>query len=476
MLSKRFLSAITFISIIMAINIAGYLYFAKKHPVLAQITDCSQANILCVDDTVGLTQEYSTIQAAVNVAIAGDTILVKEGVYSERVNLKNLNGAPGNYITIKGESGAVLDGNGTLQSLFYSYGGGAWFIIDGFEIKQSYSDGSIFLQGAHDIIIRNNVIHDTVGGAEGIYMQPGSYNILIEGNQIYNIVGKEGIYASCPGSSCSPSYNITIKNNYLHDINNEAIDLKNTYNSLIEGNIMERTSQGTEWGLGISFTTLTHDVEVRKNLFKDMGMGKSRTAGGAAIVTGDNSGGAYNNYIHHNLISGGDFAGVYLRGSNNRLEYNTITNVKLAGIDSACFVAGCNNHIIKNNLVVNVGGTEITIGPGTSGQPAISNYNLAWDTNGGNIFYAYTNAPAACSNKEYECNSISGNPLFVNSSDILGADGILWTSDDGLMILEGSPAINAGENSTDIGAYEYVEAVPPPDTTPPAPPTNLTVN
>ena len=64
----------------------------------------------------------------------------------------------------------------------------------------------------------------------------------------------------------------------------------------------------------------------------------------------------------------------------------------------------------------------------------------------------------------------SQNPLFVNPSLPLGADGIPFTSDDGFRLRSGSPAINTGIDvgvSTDIlgnsrigapdaGAYEYV--------------------
>jgi hypothetical protein len=71
--------------------------------------------------------------------------------------------------------------------------------------------------------------------------------------------------------------------------------------------------------------------------------------------------------------------------------------------------------------------------------------------------------------------ALSSDPLFVNASDIDGADNILGTADDGLQLQICSPAINAGSNGSvpeglttnitgsnriqgsavDIGAYEY---------------------
>ena len=89
MLFKRFLFATTFISIAI-ISIAGYSYFAKQSPVLAQT-----ANIYYVATTGSnlnsgtQSQPWLTIQYAANTVVAGDTVIVKSGTYPERVNTVN---------------------------------------------------------------------------------------------------------------------------------------------------------------------------------------------------------------------------------------------------------------------------------------------------------------------------------------------------------------------------------------------------
>lgn len=69
--------------------------------------------------------------------------------------------------------------------------------------------------------------------------------------------------------------------------------------------------------------------------------------------------------------------------------------------------------------------------------------------------------------------NISGNPLFADSSNLAGADSLWFSSDDGLQLQPGSPALDGGSNvllsttatditgrtriygdSTDMGAYE----------------------
>lgn len=76
-------------------------------------------------------------------------------------------------------------------------------------------------------------------------------------------------------------------------------------------------------------------------------------------------------------------------------------------------------------------------------------------------------------------NVISSDPIFINSTSPLGADGLLGTPDDGLRFGAGSPAINAGSNAyvpvgvtgdisggtrileatVDMGAYEGANVV-----------------
>src|SRR3989344_111837 len=79
--------------------------------------DCTSSAVRCVDDTAGSTQEYLTIQAAVNAAIAGDTVLVYPGTYRESVKAKS-----GVKIQSQTEHAAVLDGAEALV--------GGWTQVD----------------------------------------------------------------------------------------------------------------------------------------------------------------------------------------------------------------------------------------------------------------------------------------------------------------------------------------------------------
>jgi pectin methylesterase-like acyl-CoA thioesterase len=67
---------------------------------------CSAAKTLCVNATAGDTQEYSTIQAAVDDAQPGDTVLVFDGTY--RGFTVSQDGTSSNRIAVRAEGRSAL--------------------------------------------------------------------------------------------------------------------------------------------------------------------------------------------------------------------------------------------------------------------------------------------------------------------------------------------------------------------------------
>ena len=70
---------------------SGYSNEATATTPHAPSIDCAASNVLCVDDTGGPFQEYSTIQKAVDAAKGGDVIYVANGLYRESVLIKKSN-------------------------------------------------------------------------------------------------------------------------------------------------------------------------------------------------------------------------------------------------------------------------------------------------------------------------------------------------------------------------------------------------
>ncbi|MFQ5771402.1 MAG: right-handed parallel beta-helix repeat-containing protein, partial [bacterium] len=197
-------------------------------------------------------QPWLTIQKAADTMVAGDTVYVRAGVYSERVIVRN-SGIQGNLITIKNYPGEtpVIDTN-------YSPGGfyieGSYIHIEGFEITRITgqaigTSNAVLNRGleiignyVHDIgipggeavygiglnyatssLVKNNEVgrlnHDleqgiTYGGNDGLGLAWGSTNNIFEGNEVYNV--DNGLWIDYQDT------NNIIRYNYFHDI--DAID------------------------------------------------------------------------------------------------------------------------------------------------------------------------------------------------------------------------------------------------------------
>ena len=121
---------------------------------------------------------FQTINRALFVARAGDTIIVGDGTYTEDLFLDNSGTAEAD-ITLQSENqhGAVIEG--FIHGRDVSY-----ITVDGFDVSnpepanEFITEGIIFYD-SHHITVRNNFSHDSFGG--GINFGQ-SDSILIEGN------------------------------------------------------------------------------------------------------------------------------------------------------------------------------------------------------------------------------------------------------------------------------------------------------
>lgn len=157
-----------------------------------------------------------TIQKAASLARAGDTIMVRNGVYKDHVYLR-FSGESNKPIVLKNYPGErpVFDGEGKGRIELQSEHGWrkaiGWIIVEGFEVRNGW-DGIKFYN-AHHIVLRGNYIHDNLN--QGIL--GNGHHVRIEGNIIAHNGFKgdnqesnkeHGIY--CTGSD------FVIVNNVIH--------------------------------------------------------------------------------------------------------------------------------------------------------------------------------------------------------------------------------------------------------------------
>lgn len=132
---------------------------------------------------------YPTIASAMNVALPGDIITVDPGIYRESIRFTR-SGQPGQPITLRGSTGAVIDDLNNTRLIDFA-GGVHDVILEGFEIRTaqpSTNHRQIKLRSGNTrIVIQNNVFN--IQGDQTDYVllaawEPNQNEVLIQNNKV----------------------------------------------------------------------------------------------------------------------------------------------------------------------------------------------------------------------------------------------------------------------------------------------------
>lgn len=351
---------------------------------LATIADCNAAAVT----------PYSTIQSAVDVSSATDTVLVCPGTYAEQVivtvdNLK-LRGAHAGQSAY----GCVARSSVSRVTGAPASGTGAFWIkankdtIDGFTIANNDGPGVQLGASWYGSRVRNNRI---TGNISGVYLQAsGAARTYVNNNCISNnnnpgSATGNGIYSDAGLNGA------TIDHNSFRGHTNSGILLLGTG----AGAVRNVTITGNTSFNDITFASLSdvQKVLVYGNTVTQDGGGPG--GAGSAIRVGDFSGGISTQGVQviSNIITSPHFAGVAIReaadgvlvarntidgtdvGVDNTsttagaavIRWNTITNVQSIGVWQE---AGTSENLTSNNTISGSGVTacqDDTIGPDTYG-------------------------------------------------------------------------------------------------------------
>lgn len=160
--------------------------------------------------------DYATIQQAVNAAASGDTIIVKNGCYSENIKVAKSD------LTIKSESGAdktiISSADGTSDVFQFDR---SRTTISGFTIKNARSGSGINIKySSAENIIKNNQFSDN---EQGIFISMFSYFNEITNNNFgatnnYGLYLQSG-YDAGSGAARKSSANSIFLNDFYSKIN-----------------------------------------------------------------------------------------------------------------------------------------------------------------------------------------------------------------------------------------------------------------
>jgi hypothetical protein len=349
------------------------------------------------------------VQAIIDAASPGDTILFALGTYSLSSTLtvpKSLTLTSADpYAATK----PVLDGGGTTGTIIYIAADDV--TLDGLEVANGTGD-LIFQSGSYSgTTVRNSVIHNSTGD-ECVQLK-GCSNCLIECSLAYNCAG-DGLNIA-DGSSHS-----VIRNNEVHHSNSpdSAIYVYYSAAMTVECNYLHdnTASNGIKvYKMGNWGTSYVRNNLIVNNTFN----GKKYNQDGNAIqlyVPFDEVNVNAELYVQHNTVDGNTGNASYTITAGHGIYWGQK------------YVDGAPIYMLDNILSNNGGWGIKTELLGTVNPSGQIDYNDTWNNTLGTISNAFSGVTAGP-------NNIAADPLY-NPDHTLGV---------------GSPCIGAASDGTDMG-------------------------
>ncbi len=197
--------------------------------VLAMVMVLSVCGVVWADQ-LHVPDDYSTIQAAIDASIDGDTVIVADGIYTGDGNRDIDFG--GRAITVKSENGPV---NCIIDCL-----GGIGDQHRGFIFKNN--------EGANSILDGFTITHGYIGSGGGIYCtysSPSIFNCIIK----KNIAGDYGGGICCYRSSSPAITNCVIKGNRACDRGGGIYSFNKSYPVIANCTITDNSADRLDGGL-----------------------------------------------------------------------------------------------------------------------------------------------------------------------------------------------------------------------------------
>ncbi len=358
--------------------------------------------------TIHVPADQPTIQAAIDAAVNGDTVLVSDGTYKENIDFK------GKAITVKSVNGpatTIIDGGASDCVIKFVTNEGLDSVLTGFTIQNGftsyacrYSGGGIFVSNSSPTITNNSITRNTGCDGVGIGIYLGSP--LVRGNTI-----TQNKRTSCSGGNGGGGIGII------------GAASAQIIGNTISGNIAGNGAAGGGISLNSAGTPTIRDNIITGNSVD--------TSGGGIGMVNDSDAVIIDNLIIGNIAAqGGGIATLVPSGANGP----TIINNTLAGNSASqggaqVYFSGFPNQTqFFNNIFFGIASqAAVTCDTTYSTQAPVFKFNDAFNPQGAT--YA-----GSCVGETGTNGNISADPLFINSA-----------SDFHLQVT--SPVIDAGSNT-----------------------------
>ncbi|MEM7306626.1 MAG: right-handed parallel beta-helix repeat-containing protein [Planctomycetota bacterium] len=429
--------------------------------------------------------DFITIQAALDVALAGDRVLVQEkpGGYSERLAFPRSGDAAAGYIELLAAPGhrPALDGAGVPGVWMITIEDRSYIRVAGLEIRNNLdvpNDGSgirVQGEGSH-IELRDNVLHDLRGfGAMAITVYGTSVtgsisDLVIDGNLVYDCEPADSEAITLNGNV----ERFEVTNNVVRDVNNIGIDFIGgeadinpvhvARDGVCRGNLVLRANANYGGGYaGGIYVDGGRDILIEGNTVIGCDLGIEVGAENAGITTTGVV--VRGNLVYHNEKVGIVFGG-YAELTGRVEDCSFVNNVVYANDtlgdgNGELWIQFADNNEVANNIFF-CGPQDVLLynGPTTSGNAL--DHNLWFSAASGTPLFvwgevAYGGLAAFQAGSGQGASSIFADPLLRAP---LGPDGLPGTLDEDLRVTPDSPAIDAGSNAALAGAEQDFHGLP----------------
>ena len=273
-------------------------------------TICPYVKLVFPVHIIYVPDNYSTIQEAVDAASPGDTIVVRDGVYTENINVDKP------YLTIQSENGS-----------------------DSTIVQATTSNSDVFKVSTDYV----NINGFTVEGGNGSYMED---LVEREGPLPISVVR----FHYCAGVYLKANYCNIMNNNCSN--NSEGISLyKSNDNSIMTNNCPNNSGVGED----LFGTEIKHGYGI--SLYKSNSNSITNNTCSSNHDYGIHLDDSNSNTITNNIALNNTECNIYLDSSNNNfiLNNNASNNSRGYGI----YLKSSNNNIIMNNKILNNGHVDI---------------------------------------------------------------------------------------------------------------------
>ncbi|MCT4560853.1 MAG: T9SS type A sorting domain-containing protein [Crocinitomicaceae bacterium] len=417
------------------------------------------------------------------------TVNVKEGTYTEQINLGAITGSSAtNTVTIQSDPTNTNDvivtyANPSTTDGTVKTAGTQWVTIDGLTLQNTGSSTDRFMyidDGCGNITMSNNkfegnvhanttstsyaLVYATTPAAVGTF--------TFDGNEFLN--GSDVVYIT--GSTSSNTPKLVFTNNTATDY--AAYGLYATYvDSLIVTNntFTQAASSSTHYGIRTGWTTSTPGsyFQIEDNV---IGGNTSGTFYGIyANYTNStvNDSRIVNNMIYNAGSSTGTRYGMYIYScANIDIFHNSVNIIDGSTTGGRAFYSSAStssaitytqgNYDIRNNIFVNTGGGYAAeIATNAQGHIATMNYNVFHGTNATPLRWGTTNHTLATWQVAtlHDLNSAAGDPLFAGATDLHVAGTVANDMGDNTVgvanDIDGDVRPASGSTVVDAGADEY---------------------